>query len=201
MEYIPLRMGDEGPSVKRAQQMLKALGYFRGNIDGSFGPVTLRSVVTFQSDRELPIDGVIAANTWAVLEKAWENIRREGESRPPEPRKTGKAPGAKKEAPFQTVPPIPWTAETISQMAPKEPKPLQMEAVLEENSPKPRPWRKIGDFPPEPPPIQGLPFGSHGKQVADLQRKLTETGHYTGQITGFFGAQTANSLEAFQGEA
>ena len=135
MEHIPLRMGDEGPAVRHAQQMLEAAGYPPGKLDGNFGARTLRAIVTFQSDKELPIDGIVAANTWTVLEKTWAQIRRET---------GGDLPGEKTKPPFQTVPPIPWEAEPVHPGPPEgraeEPRP-RIEAA--EAMERPMPWRKI----------------------------------------------------------
>lgn len=58
---VVLRVGDRGPHVARLQQ---ALGI---EDDGAFGPATLRAVQEFQARRDLPVDGVVGARTWAAL--------------------------------------------------------------------------------------------------------------------------------------
>ena len=133
MDYIPLRLGDQGPGVRHAQWTLEALGYPPGKIDGSFGPQTLRAVVTFQSDHELPIDGVIAANTWSLMEK----MR-------PEAAPARREARAKKEAPFQTVPPLPWAAEAaMARGGEKTAAPPAGESAEAMPIQESRPWRKI----------------------------------------------------------
>ena len=92
MDYIPLRMGDSGPGVLDVQQTLAAMGYSVGDLDGEFGTSTLRAVIGFQSDRGLPVDGVVAVNTWLALERHRKARREEPprepmvtERRPPHP--------------------------------------------------------------------------------------------------------------------
>jgi len=69
MDYIPLRMGASGPQVRQVQRILAHLGYPVGKVDGKFGVRTQRAVIAFQSANELPVDGVVAANTWMALER------------------------------------------------------------------------------------------------------------------------------------
>ena len=53
-------------SVSQVQSALAREGYYRGAIDGSFGPRTKASVKAFQSFGDVPSDGVIGDQTWAV---------------------------------------------------------------------------------------------------------------------------------------
>jgi len=62
-------MGDTGPQVLETQQMLRDLGYAVDSMEGTFDTSTLRAVIAFQSDRSLPVDGVVAVNTWVALRK------------------------------------------------------------------------------------------------------------------------------------
>ena len=56
-----LKVGSKGATVKVLQ---KKLGV---TVDGSFGPKTKASVVSFQKKHGLTPDGVVGANTWAKL--------------------------------------------------------------------------------------------------------------------------------------
>ncbi|MCL2563531.1 MAG: peptidoglycan-binding protein [Oscillospiraceae bacterium] len=85
MDYIPLRMGAFGPQVREVQRMLRHLGFPIGEIDGQFGVKTQRMVIAFQSASELPIDGVVAANTWMALEKRVGGMEPEPQPDPPRP--------------------------------------------------------------------------------------------------------------------
>jgi len=41
----------------RAQSQLATLGYYRGAVDGSFGPLTNRAIIQYQADYGLPVTG------------------------------------------------------------------------------------------------------------------------------------------------
>jgi len=93
-------MGATGPQVRRVQRVLLHLGYPIGAADGKFGVRTQRGVIAFQSASELPIDGVVAANTWAALER-----RSEGMEEPE------KAPSRPEARPMPLIPPEPPVTE------------------------------------------------------------------------------------------
>ncbi len=63
-----LSEGAAGPAVRTAQTRLNAWGAHL-TVDGSFGPMTLAAVRSFQGARKLKVDGVIGAATWAELLK------------------------------------------------------------------------------------------------------------------------------------
>ena len=52
---------------KQVQQRLKELGYYKGAIDGIFGPKTLAAVKNFQRDYGLVVDGIVGKKTLAAL--------------------------------------------------------------------------------------------------------------------------------------
>lgn len=64
-----LRQGMNGPDVATLQQDLTNAGYPTG-VDGSFGPATRSSVVTFQSATGLRANGVFTPADAAILQKA-----------------------------------------------------------------------------------------------------------------------------------
>ncbi|HHY81347.1 MAG TPA: N-acetylmuramoyl-L-alanine amidase, partial [Clostridiales bacterium] len=51
-----LRRGSKGDTVKELQEKLKKLGYYTGEIDGSYGPLTEAAVKAFQKDQKLEQD-------------------------------------------------------------------------------------------------------------------------------------------------
>jgi murein L,D-transpeptidase YcbB/YkuD len=65
-----IRRGDSGWVVKRAQRRLIHHGFDPGEPDGDFGPVTERSVRSFQEARDLEVDGVVGPLTWKALNQA-----------------------------------------------------------------------------------------------------------------------------------
>lgn len=60
-----------GTAVKRVQTRLKALGYYKGSIDGGFGPITKAAVTAFQKKRwpndKKQWDGIVGKATWTAL--------------------------------------------------------------------------------------------------------------------------------------
>lgn len=50
-----IAMGSVGEQVTILQIYLKELGYYGGEIDGGFGPLTSNAIQKYQADRELPI--------------------------------------------------------------------------------------------------------------------------------------------------
>jgi len=51
----------------RAQQRLRQLGYYRGPIDGAFGPGSKRALVRFQRDHRIPMTGWLDGRTQRAL--------------------------------------------------------------------------------------------------------------------------------------
>lgn len=62
-----LRLGNYGNDVANAQMRMKSAGYLLGKADGIFGPQTKKAVIALQKDYNLKQDGVIGAQTWAVI--------------------------------------------------------------------------------------------------------------------------------------
>ena len=67
---IPTRMlqsGSSGEDVKLVQNRLKALGYYSGTVDGSFGSGTVTALKAFQLTNNLTSDGIAGSGTYAKL--------------------------------------------------------------------------------------------------------------------------------------
>jgi peptidoglycan hydrolase-like protein with peptidoglycan-binding domain len=62
-----LRRGDRGPAVTALQRDLRDLGYWRGGVGESFGPLTEQAVTAFQKVEGLTPDGVAGPATRAAL--------------------------------------------------------------------------------------------------------------------------------------
>ena len=54
-------------SVVAYQRALKALGFYTGKVDGSYGPKTQQAVSAFQKSAGLTADGVVGAATLKQL--------------------------------------------------------------------------------------------------------------------------------------
>ncbi len=72
-----LRLGSNGPFVTEAQELLRGAGFFPGKVDGVFGSLTRRAVITFQDTHGLAADGVVGPNTWQALMVPQRPIERE----------------------------------------------------------------------------------------------------------------------------
>lgn len=65
-----LQLGASGAQVKELQQLLKAVGLYKSNVDGKFGPVTQAAVKAFQRKHGLTVDGWAGPQTMAKLRAA-----------------------------------------------------------------------------------------------------------------------------------
>jgi uncharacterized protein (TIGR02594 family) len=65
-----VRRGDRGAMVLDLQDQLARLGYFAGQRDGIFGPLTDGAARAFQADQGLHADGVVGPKTWDALRNA-----------------------------------------------------------------------------------------------------------------------------------
>lgn len=64
---VTLRMGMSGNEVARLQQALADMGYFKGDVNGSFGARTRDAVKAFQLAKDLTVDGVADPATLELL--------------------------------------------------------------------------------------------------------------------------------------
>ncbi|MBL0387188.1 peptidoglycan-binding protein [Tumebacillus sp. ITR2] len=63
-----LRLGvSYGTDVIDVQRILQTLGYYKGDLDGVYGPVTAAAVRSFQADKDLVVDGIIGSSTVEAL--------------------------------------------------------------------------------------------------------------------------------------
>lgn len=58
-----LGSGDYGPDVESLKARLQTLGYFHGEVDDEFGPMTARAVLEFQRDQGLSMTGTVDVQT------------------------------------------------------------------------------------------------------------------------------------------
>ncbi|MBO3463624.1 peptidoglycan-binding protein [Aetokthonos hydrillicola Thurmond2011] len=62
-----LKKGDEGPQVRALQERLRVAGYYYGNSNGIFGPITEEAVKQFQEAYKLNVDGIVGPATQQKL--------------------------------------------------------------------------------------------------------------------------------------
>jgi 3D (Asp-Asp-Asp) domain-containing protein len=66
-EQAPLAMGTRGDDVRAIQKFLADGGFYAGEIDGVFGPVTAKAVKEFQRSNSLQITGIVDKETFTYL--------------------------------------------------------------------------------------------------------------------------------------
>lgn len=59
--------GDRGSDVLEVQRVLKNYGYFKGYIDGIYGPAMEKAVINFEKDRGLELDKVISTKLYKQM--------------------------------------------------------------------------------------------------------------------------------------
>ncbi|WP_281289522.1 3D domain-containing protein [Sporomusa termitida] len=69
-EPPPLTMGMRGDKVRVVQKLLADGGFYAGNIDGVYGPITANAVRAFQRSTSLEITGTVDRETFTYLERA-----------------------------------------------------------------------------------------------------------------------------------
>lgn len=71
ISFDTLRQGERrgDAQIVTVQRILKMMGHYTMNIDGSFGPGMLTAVKAFQAAKGLDADGIIGINTWTALLK------------------------------------------------------------------------------------------------------------------------------------
>lgn len=62
-----LGRSSKGKITALVQEYLKALGYYRGKVDGINGKLTQEAIKGFQCDHNLLVDGIVGQNTWRAL--------------------------------------------------------------------------------------------------------------------------------------
>jgi len=62
-----MKQGSDGDRVRDLQARLKQIGWFSGNVTGSYASVTVTAVKGFQGKREIPVTGEVDQRTWDRL--------------------------------------------------------------------------------------------------------------------------------------
>ncbi len=67
---VTLQSGSSGAAVTRLQTRLRDLGFYRGGVTGSYGPLTETAVRDFQRSRGLTVNGIAGPTTLSALQIA-----------------------------------------------------------------------------------------------------------------------------------
>lgn len=65
--YTNLKFGDRGAKVTQLQQSLQNRGYYKSSVDGIYGILTENSVIKFQLDNKIIVDGIAGKQTKSLL--------------------------------------------------------------------------------------------------------------------------------------
>ena len=223
-----LTYGMTGDDVTRLQQKLQRLGYYDGEITGSYGDLTRAAVKAFQSDFLLLQTGEADADTQEMIFSAQYRPLRLGsvgeDVRQLQIRLTtlgyfsGKISGTYLPATQEAVSLFQRYAgeeatgsadvDTLTLIYADDALPYQegVTALPEETPAPPVPDAEInmddGVIYLSPSPTvafkKQLKYESKGETVKQVQRRLTELGYYEGNISGNFLGHTRNAVKAFQ---
>ena len=205
-----LQQGSTGPAVVTLQELLKSKGFYTGNIDGIFGPITRGAVVAFQGSAGLVQDGIVGIKTWTALGVNCHT--------PTPPPPVNYCPTLQQGS---TGPAVVKLQELLKMRGFYTGKidgifgPITREAVVafqgsaglvQDGIVGIKTWTALGvncytPTPPPPPPVDHCPTleqGSTGPAVVKLQELLKMRGFYNGNIDGFFGPVTQAAVIAFQ---
>lgn len=61
------KLGSRGDEVRKIQQKLKSLGFYKGSVDGIYGVATKKAVTAFQKNCGITADGIAGAKTLKFL--------------------------------------------------------------------------------------------------------------------------------------
>lgn len=67
IEAAVLKEGSRGNDVKTVQEKLRRWGYYKGSVDGIYGPKTKEAVKYFQRKNGLTADGIVGKKTFEAL--------------------------------------------------------------------------------------------------------------------------------------
>lgn len=59
----------QGPDVEEVQERLRELGYYRGAVDGVYGPLTQAAVAAFQTQHAMQADSIFRTSDWGLLDR------------------------------------------------------------------------------------------------------------------------------------
>ncbi|MCB8815508.1 peptidoglycan-binding domain-containing protein [Desulfosporosinus shakirovi] len=201
-----LQQGSTGPAVVKLQGLLKTRGFYTGNVDGIFGPVTRVAVVGFQGSMGLAQDGIVGIKTWTALGANCHKPTPPPVNHCPTLQQGSTGPavvklqGLLKARGFYTgnVDGIFGPVTQAAVVAFQGSMGLVQDGIVGIKT-----WTVLGVdcHTPTPPPVNQCPTleqGSTGPAVVKLQGLLKTRGFYTGNVDGIFGPITRAAVLAFQ---
>lgn len=227
VEGAAISSGSQGTAVKKLQERLKTLGYYKGTVDGNCGSGTVSAVKAFQKKTGLKQTGTADADTQALLYAL--NAPSAQSTATPKPTQAPTLAPAVTEAPKAAdYPFVTYTLASVNLRSradinstriltvPQgdEVTVLAMEGdfvrvtygsrtgyLMAQYVNIPSQYLPGSDLTADAEARQNyayLQFGSTGTLVSALQDALQELGFYTGKVDGSFGTATVTALKNFQ---
>jgi peptidoglycan hydrolase-like protein with peptidoglycan-binding domain len=193
-----LRLGSSGAAVSQLQNRLKAAGFYKGPITGSYGRLTEAAVRDFQSSRGLSVNGIVGPTTLAALQGNYPTnpttvtqLQRGSRGSA-----VTQLQNRLRAAGFFNGPVTGYYGE-LTEAAVRN---FQRSRGLSVNGiVGPTTLAALqGTSPGNPPIATQLRRGSSGLAVNQLQNQLRATGLYKGPITGYYGQLTEAAVRDFQ---
>lgn len=189
-----LKIGSRGTVVAELQAALKLLGYYAGEVDGTYSESTATAVSRFQQAAGLKVDGIVGSATWERLFPPT----------PPNRTQTATQP--------ITAPTPPNRTQTVTQpittaITAPTPTPSPAASITAASFPRPsltspsQPASNETTAIAAQPPVGELPTlkrGMRGPAVFWLQQRLQTIGVFQDPIDGIFGSATEDAVKVVQ---
>lgn len=191
-----LKVGSQGDRVKEVQQMLKDLGYFDDEVTGYYGTYTAACVKEFQTAAKIEVDGVVGPEFMNAIKsenapvKSGANTSDNNDNNESE----------------DVTEPVTEAATEATEIATEateavtEATEIATEATEATEVPTEAPT-EAPTLPPTPLEDGVISYGEYDvegcTEIADMQKRLTDLGYYTAEITGVFDDNTLVALHDY----
>ncbi|MBQ3484962.1 MAG: peptidoglycan-binding protein [Clostridia bacterium] len=215
-EDTTLREGSRGTEVKKLQQRLKDLRYYKGSVDGVYGSGTIKAVKAFQQKNGLTVDGVAGSSTQSKVysssaKKADEEAAKEEDKEETQDDETLRQ-GSKGQAVKTlqeklkrlgyykgSVDGVYGSGTIAAVKAFQTRNKLTVDGVAGTSTLKVLYSSSAKEAEDEDEEVsEELRAGSYGPEVRTLQKRLKELGYYKNSIDGSYGSLTVAAVKAFQ---
>jgi len=177
-----LSLGVKNSAVRKLQEELAELGFYTGEITGSFGRLTKEAVRLFQRAHDIPSDGVAGPITLAEIADEIEELRRAQAAPTPVPTA---APAATL-APVAAATPDPYNG-LVERITPQPSSEATQKPITGVNSSVG--FLNIG---------RELKLYDNSEEVRQLQIALHSLGYYSGSASGYFDLGTQAAVMGYQ---
>lgn len=195
---LVLKQGSTGAEVSNLQTKLRDLGYYKGSIDGTYGPSTWEAVWWFQKNNKLKVDGIAGSQTLSALGlHAGTQIKGLSYGTSGESVKSmqaalqklgyykGTVDGKYKDSTWRAI----WWFQKDNNLSADGIAGSHTLTAL---------YSKAGYGSYSGAPIQKMKYGTSSASVRTLQTALKNLGYYTGAVDGSYGDATWKAVWTFQ---